>query len=89
MDWTRAYKRADGLDVNELSDGYVIYQQSADRVHYLNGTAVVVFELCNGETTADRIPDLLKGVYELTDPPTAEVEQCLARLLDEGLLQPA
>jgi hypothetical protein len=80
-------KQSDGLEVNELPDGYIIYQQATDRVHYLNRTAVLVFEMCNGQVAAEAIPGLLKKAYDLTAPPVAEVEQCLARFLDEGLVR--
>jgi hypothetical protein len=80
-------KRSEGVEVNELPDGYIIYQQASDRVHYLNRTAVLVFEMCDGQVTADAIADLLQNAYDLAAPPTAEVEQCLARFLDEGLVR--
>jgi len=37
----------DGLDVNEVKDGLIVYDPSRDRVHYLNATAGVVFTLCD------------------------------------------
>jgi hypothetical protein len=86
MDWNVVFTRADGLEVNEVPDGYIVYQQASDRVHYLNRIAVIVFELCDGRVTADAIPRLVGGAYELAEPPTAEVEQCLSRFLDEGLI---
>ena len=52
---TEVLVRAEGLDVNEVPDGYVIYQTAADRVHYLNKTAAIVFELCDGARGADDI----------------------------------
>ena len=50
---TEVLVRAEGLDVNEVPDGYVIYQTEADRVHYLNKTAAIVFELCDGARGTD------------------------------------
>jgi hypothetical protein len=79
----------EGLQVNELPDGYVIYQPSTERVHYLNGTAAVVFEMCNGKVAADVIPGLVKQAYDLAETPATEVEQCLARFLEEGLVTTA
>jgi hypothetical protein len=32
------------------------------------------------------MPGLLKDAYHLAEPPTAEVAECLATLLDEGLV---
>jgi hypothetical protein len=49
---TELLVRAEGLDVDEVSDGYVIYQTGSDRVHYLNKTAAIVFELCDGAASA-------------------------------------
>jgi hypothetical protein len=86
MDANWAPKKSDGLEVNELPDGYIIYQQSTDRVHYLNRTAVLVFEMCDGKVTVGAIPDLLRAAYDLDAPPTAEVEQCLSKFFDEGLV---
>jgi hypothetical protein len=45
-------KRVDGLEINPAEDGFIIYQPEQDRVHYLNHTAVLVLELCNGKNTA-------------------------------------
>jgi hypothetical protein len=87
MDWTHAPQQIDGLEVNRMADGYVIYEAGRDRVHYLNHTAVLVLEMCNGRVTADEMPALLKQAYDLAEPPTAEVAACLARLRDEGLIR--
>jgi hypothetical protein len=86
MDWNRAPKQADGIEVNEVADGYIVYQASRDRVHYLNHTAVLVLEMCNGQVHAAEIPRLLKAAYDLAEPPTEEVAVCLTKLLDEGLI---
>src|SRR5437762_3878064 len=42
----------DGLDVNEVKDGLIVYEPDRDRVHYLNGTAAVVFLFCDGTNDA-------------------------------------
>ncbi len=89
MNWTRPHTRVDHLEVNELPDGYVVYQQDVDRVHYLNRTAVLVFELCDGKTPARDIPALVRTLYGLEAVPQAEVEACLERFLTEGLILPA
>jgi hypothetical protein len=86
MDWSSVLARTEGLEVNEVPDGYIIYQQASDRVHYLNRVAVLVFEMCDGRVPAEDIPRLVGNAFNLTDPPTAEVEQCLSRFLDEGLI---
>jgi hypothetical protein len=78
--------RADGLDVNEVPDGYVIYQTDADRVHYLNKTAAIVFELCDGERGTNDIVTRVSQMFELEGPTDAAIEACIQSLLKEGLV---
>ena len=44
----------DGVEVVPTADGYVVYDEQRDRVHYLNHTAVLVLEFCTGENTQRR-----------------------------------
>ena len=87
MNWSHVPKQSEGLELNQLADGYIVYQPDRDRVHYLNHTAVLVLEMCNGGVRADAIPRLLKNAYNLAEPPTSEVAECLTKLLDEGLIR--
>jgi hypothetical protein len=82
---TEVLVRAVGLDVNEVPDGYIIYQTASDRVHYLNNTAAVVFELCDGARDADDIVSRVKKMFE--GAADGEVEACIQNLLKEGLVQ--
>jgi hypothetical protein len=87
MDGDRRPQKVKGIEIYQLGDGYVVYQPDRDRVHYLNHTAALVLDLCNGTVAAGEIPDLLEGAYDLPQPPREEVEECLGRLFDEGLLE--
>jgi hypothetical protein len=78
--------RVDGLEAHEVDDGLVVYQASNDRVHYLNATAAVVYELCTGERTGDEIAALVGEAWSLPEPPRAEVEACLTQLRAEGVV---
>ena len=84
---TEVLVRAGGLDVNEVPDGYVIYQTAADRVHYLNKTAAIVFELCDGARGADDIVSRVSKMFELQGTVDNEIEACIQSLLKEGLIQ--
>jgi FkbM family methyltransferase len=77
---------ADGLEVHELPDGLIVFQPRRNRVHQLNQTAAVVFDLCTGELTITQIVALAQEIYELADPLAAEVQGCLERLGGEGLV---
>jgi hypothetical protein len=83
---TNVLVRADGLDVNEVPDGYVIYQTEADRVHYLNKTAAIVFELCDGAHSADDIVVRMRRMFELEKAADDEIKVCIQSLLKEGLV---
>ena len=74
------------VEINKVADGYIVYQPSRDRVHYLNHTATIVLELCNGQNSAGEIAALLQDAYDLPAPPAAEVNACLEQLRGEGLV---
>ena len=74
---TELLVRAEGLDVDEVSDGYVIYQTGSDRVHYLNKTAAIVFELCDGARGTDDIVSRVSSMFELGGAADGEIEACI------------
>jgi hypothetical protein len=78
--------RAEGLDVNEVPDGYVIYQTETDRVHYLNKTAAIVFELCDGARGPQDIVARVSKMFEVEGTADGEIEACIQSLLKEGLV---
>jgi coenzyme PQQ synthesis protein D (PqqD) len=82
----RGPERTDGIEVNAVADGYVVYDTARDRVHYLNHTAALVLELCTGENSTDEIVRLLQVAFELPEPPTREANDCLEQLRGEGLI---
>ena len=87
VDWEARPRPAEGIEINQVEDGYVIYDPGRDRVHYLNHTAVLLLELCNGELAARELPPLLQEAYGLAEPPMAEVAECLEKLFEEGLVR--
>jgi hypothetical protein len=78
--------RAPDLEINEVADGYIVYQPDRDRVHYLNQTAALVLELCNGRNAEADLPELLRLAWDLPAPPVEEVAECLEALRKEGLI---
>jgi len=81
------YKKIEALDRTEVPDGYVIYDEPRQQVHFLNLTAAAVFELCDGRTDLNGIAAALQDAFDLSDPPIAEVEACVASLLSQGLIE--
>lgn len=78
--------RTAGLDVHEVEDGLVVYDTGADRVHYLNATATLVFEMCDGTKTPDAIVELVASAWDLESPPSEQVRECLGQLRAEGVV---
>ena len=79
-------KKVEGLEVHEVTDGYVVYDESNDRVHYLNHTAAIVLELCTGANDVRGIGEALGAAFELAELPLDEVKACIRQLVDEGLV---
>jgi len=86
MDWDLRLNRAPDLEVTEVIDGFVVHRRDHDRVHFLNPTAALVLESCDGSLRAGELPGLVAAVFQLEHPPVDDVETCLTALLKEGLL---
>ena len=72
-----------------MPDGYVVYHDSNDRVHFLNVIATVIFELCDGNHTVGEIREILVTTYEIGDDfPDEAYQLVMANLRDEELIVP-
>jgi hypothetical protein len=87
IDWRMRPRRAAGIELSEVTDGFLVYQPERDRVHYLNATAALLLEICDGSLAASDLPPFLAAAFSLPAPPRDEVAACLTSLLAEGLLQ--
>ena len=79
-------RKTDGLQIDQVEDGFVVYQEDRARVHYLNPTAKLILELCDGTLTAAQIAGLIEEAFSLAQPPRQEVDDALATLETEGLV---
>ena len=70
-------RKADGLEMHVVDDQCVVFNAAEDSVHYLNPTAALVLELCDGARTAGEIAALVQEAYGLAAPPLDEVDRCL------------
>jgi hypothetical protein len=87
IDWRMLPRRAPDVTLTEVVDGFVVYQPTRDRVHYLNPTAAMILELCDGSLSASDLTGFLARTFSLAAPPWVEVAACLTKLLDAGLLE--
>lgn len=75
-----------GLDITETDDGLVVFQPATRRVHHLNVTAALVFELCTGANTDEQIVSLVQQAFGLPEAPVVEVAGVMASLRAEQLV---
>jgi len=78
--------QAGNLEVHEVSDGYIVYQKERDRVHHLNRTAAIVFELCDGTNQPQDVVARVAEIYMLDPSAHGEIRAALDQLVQEGLV---
>ena len=76
-----------GLEIHEQPDGCVVYQQAREKVHFLNHTAVVILELCNGRHSREEIRDIYSATFDQAPAPEQEVAAIIEQFLAEELVQ--
>ena len=74
-------------NVTEAPDGYVLDRSERGKVHFLNPTAVLVYESCDGTRSVGDIELLVQKAFGLSEPPSQAVRDCLANLLTEELVK--
>lgn len=79
-------RKAEGLDLHEVKDGFIIYAAGNDRVHHLNPVAALIFELCDGTRDAEQVAVAVARAFELEAPPIGEVRESIRSLLEEDVL---
>jgi hypothetical protein len=84
---TERPRTAEDLEFNEVADGLIVFQEATERVHHLNRTAAIVFELCDGNHDAAAIATIVGRLYGLEAAPADAVESCIARFVQEGLVR--
>lgn len=79
--------RAEGLEINVMHDGVVVYQRDHEKIHYLNHTAGLVLELCDGRHKPADLAAILGTTYGLAQPPHDDVISCLQDLQAKELIR--
>jgi PqqD family protein of HPr-rel-A system len=68
-----AARPVEGRHGQDLGDEYLLYDRQSDQVHVLNGTARVVFLLCDGTRSDAEVAGELATRYDV-DPETATAD---------------
>jgi len=82
------YAQTPGCEVSHMPDGFVVYQVAKEKVHYLNPSAAMIYELCGTKLTVAGIAIYLQKAFALPEPPLSEVTDCIGALVTEGLIEP-
>jgi hypothetical protein len=79
MDWNICLERAPGIEIREAPDGLVVYDAGRDRLHYLNPTAALLLESCDGTLPAVELPGLLAAAFNTADRRSRDLPDDTAR----------
>lgn len=74
-----------GCEVNEVADGLVIFDPATQQVHYLNSTASIVYELCNGTTSTAEVIGSASALFS-GSASQDQLAECLDDLVRRGLV---
>ncbi|MEM1110341.1 MAG: PqqD family protein [Pseudomonadota bacterium] len=74
------------LEAHEADDGLIVFNSASDKVHHLNPSAGILFELCRNAVSVADLAQQMGALYELDEPPLDAVTATLAQLVDEGVL---
>jgi PqqD family protein of HPr-rel-A system len=79
-------RHADLLQIHPVANGYVVRHPATGAVHHLNDTAALLFELCDGRSTADEVIGTVRKLYGLSAGALRTVRQGLGELRHHGLV---
>ena len=87
MDKGTTFEQAADLEMSEAGEGFILYDEPRDRVHFLNATAAVIYELCRGGRSLAELAACLDEGFSLEASSQDEVATCLLGLEAEHLLR--
>ncbi len=83
----RTFERIPGLEAHEAEEGMVVFDPRTDRIHHLNATAAVLFELCDGSRSLEEMGRIVTELFSLDASPLSTLEDGLDLLLREGVVR--
>jgi len=85
---TDCFEENGKCDAQLMSDGFVVYQEDVEKVHYLNPSASTLFELARSGVSVAEMAGYLQETHQLDAAPMDDVKTCLADLVEKGILKP-
>ena len=81
---TEKFQTINDLEPTQVPDGFVIYDEANEKVHYLNPTASVIYLLCDGKRSVSDIQLVLRDAYDLEE--NVELDGFFDELVQAGLV---
>lgn len=87
MEARTIFEQTDAFEVSEAGDGFILYDEARDRVHFLNVTATIIYELCQGGRSLAELVRYIDDGFALDISSLDEVRNCLSSLEAEHLVR--
>ncbi|MGH2692692.1 MAG: PqqD family protein [Actinomycetota bacterium] len=78
--WKGRPRKREGVWLREAAGENILYQRATRAVHLLNGTALAIWELCDGETLPE---EMVRAICELFRLQPERVSDDLLRTLQD------
>jgi len=82
-----SYIRVQDTQVHETEDGLIVFDPASDRVHHLNFSAAVIYELCGEIRTQSELVKEFATLYELEEAPVDDIKKSIGEMLSTGILE--
>ncbi len=84
------YKKKKGISSQRLGQDLMLYDSESDKVHVLNETGAIIWELLDGKNTMGKIEKILAQRFDDASPQdiSKDIEEILRKLEKEGLIIP-
>lgn len=84
------YKKKKGISSQRLGQDLMLYDSESDKVHVLNETGAIIWELLDGKNTMGKIEKILAQRFDDASPQdiSKDIEEILRKLEKEGLVIP-
>jgi hypothetical protein len=82
--------RIDGVLSKALGDETLLYWADGKALHVLNRTALVIWELCDGQHTVQEMENVIRAKFQVADPQAdiaGDIDRTLQTFIAAGLLE--
>ena len=82
------YKKKKGISCRELGEELMLYDEKQDKVHVLNETGFLIWELIDGKNTIESIRELFASHFGNVPPEELQkdIDEMIERLESESLI---